>query len=68
MEKYLARIDSTWQGNLDDIRRTSERAGREINRNREGKSVCLKWELTSVAKLNQGQKYQMLASAPGPEG
>lgn len=55
MEKHLVQIDSTWQGNLDDIQRISEKARREINRNREGKSVCLKWQLTSMAKLNQGQ-------------
>lgn len=54
-EKYLVQIDSAWQGNLDDLQRTSERARREINRNKEGESVCLKWELTSMAKLNQGQ-------------
>lgn len=55
MEKYFVQIDSTWQSNLDDIQHTSEKARREINRNREGKSVCLKWQLTSLAKLNQGQ-------------
>ena len=55
VEKHLVQIDSTWQGNLDDIQRTSEKDRREINRNREGKSVCLKWQLTSMAKLNQGQ-------------
>lgn len=41
MEKHLVQIDSTWQGNLDDILHTSEKARREINRNREGKSVYL---------------------------
>lgn len=37
MEKHLVQIDLTWQDNLDD---TAEKARREINRNREGKSVC----------------------------
>lgn len=55
MEKYFVQIDSTWQSNLDDIQHTSEKARKEINRNREGKSVCLKRQLTSMAKLNQGQ-------------
>jgi len=55
IEKHLIQIDSTWQGNLDDIQHTSKKARREINRNRKGKSVCLKWQLTSMVKLNQGQ-------------
>jgi len=40
VEKHLVQIDSTWQDNLDDIHNTPEKARREINRNREGKSVC----------------------------
>lgn len=39
MEKHLLQIDSTWQCNLNDINHTSEKARREINRNREGKKA-----------------------------
>lgn len=52
MEKHLVRIDSIWQYNLNDMHHTSEKARREVNRNREGNSVSLKCQLTSLGKLN----------------
>lgn len=55
MEEHLVWIDSTWQYNLNDMHHTSEKARRGINRNREGKSVSLKCQLTSLGKLSQGQ-------------
>lgn len=55
MEKHFLQTDSNWQGNLDDIQLTSEKARREISTNREDKLVYLKWQLNNMAKLSQGQ-------------
>lgn len=55
MKKHLVQVYSTWQYNLNDMHHTSEKARREINRNREGKSVFLKCQLTSLGTLSQGK-------------